>query len=84
MKTKKQPPPFDESLRSLEEIVRSLEQGELALEKSLEAFDQGMALVRTLQERLAEAEQKVELLTRTPDGTLQVKPADPREDSGDA
>ncbi len=67
---------FDEAMAELEEIVSRLERGDLALEDSLAAFEAGIALVRTLNQRLAEAEARVELLGRDSAGNLRLRPLD--------
>jgi len=59
---------FETSLNALERIVRDMEQGDLPLEKSLELFEQGVRLSRECQERLAEAERRVEVLLRDAEG----------------
>lgn len=61
---------FEHSLKSLEEIVRNMEQGELSLEHSLEAFEEGVKLTRNCQSALQKAEQKVALLVKDSDGEL--------------
>ena len=55
---------FEASLAALEKIVHDLERGELPLEKSLELFEQGVLLSRECQERLNEAERRIEVLLR--------------------
>lgn len=59
---------FESSLTALERIVRDMEQGDLPLEKSLELFEQGVRLSRECQERLSEAERRVEVLLRDAEG----------------
>jgi len=59
---------FESSLEELERIVRELERGDLPLEKSLELFEQGVKLSRACQERLNEAERRIEILTRDNQG----------------
>ena len=59
---------FEASLASLERIVRELERGEQPLEKSLELFEQGVKLSRECQERLSQAERRVEMLLRDTEG----------------
>ncbi|MBA3715498.1 MAG: exodeoxyribonuclease VII small subunit [Pyrinomonadaceae bacterium] len=61
---------FETSLASLEKIVRELERGDLPLEKSLELFERGVRLSRVCQERLSEAERRVEVLLRDDEGRL--------------
>lgn len=50
---------FEESLKQLEEIVNKMEQGQLSLEESLGAFEQGIKLTRQCQSTLKQAEQRV-------------------------
>jgi exodeoxyribonuclease VII small subunit len=53
---------FEESLASLEGLVEAMEAGDLSLEESLKAFEQGIKLTRECQQALDAAEQKVQLL----------------------
>jgi exodeoxyribonuclease VII small subunit len=62
-------PNFETQLASLERIVRELERGDLPLEQSLELFEQGVRLSRECQERLNEAERRIEVLLRGGDGS---------------
>ena len=59
---------FEASLEALEHIVRQLEDGDLPLEKSLELFEHGIRLSRECQERLSEAERRIEILLRDNQG----------------
>jgi exodeoxyribonuclease VII small subunit len=59
---------FEASLEALEQIVRELERGDLSLEKSLELFEQGIRLSRECQERLNQAERRIEVLLRDNQG----------------
>ena len=59
---------FESSLEALEEIVAKLERGDLALEESLELFEQGIRLSRDCQERLGQAERRIEVLMRDQQG----------------
>ena len=67
-----QPKSFEASLEALEQIVQELEQGELPLEKSLELFEQGIRLSRECQERLSQAERRIEVLLRDNQGRVTV------------
>ncbi|MBA3354483.1 MAG: exodeoxyribonuclease VII small subunit [Pyrinomonadaceae bacterium] len=69
-----QPRTFEASLEALEQIVRELEEGDLALEKSLELFEQGIRLSRECQERLSQAERRIEVLLRDNQGRPVVAP----------
>lgn len=59
---------FEAALTSLERIVRELERGDLPLERSLELFEEGVRLSRECQERLSQAERRIELLLHDGDG----------------
>ena len=72
-------PKFEDALAELEGLVKRLEQGELPLEDSLAAFERGIALVRQLTQRLAEVEQRVEVLLKSEAGKLTVRPLDEGE-----
>ena len=61
---------FEYGLKRLEEIVAKLESGNLPLDDSLKLFEEGVKLVRFCNERLAEAQQKVELLTKDQAGNV--------------
>mgnify|MGYP003626184272 CR=1 FL=1 len=55
-------PGFEDTMNTLSEIVKGLEDGDLSLEDSLKAFEQGIGLTREAQKSLTDAEQKVALL----------------------
>ena len=75
MKTNnEQPKTFEASLEALEQIVHELEQGDLPLEKSLELFERGIGLSRQCQERLNQAERRIEVLLRDNQGQPVVSP----------
>ncbi|MBE6707763.1 MAG: exodeoxyribonuclease VII small subunit [Ruminococcaceae bacterium] len=54
---------FEEAMARLEEIVKYLESGNAPLDKSLEVFEEGVALVKLCNSKLDNAEQKVRFLT---------------------
>lgn len=56
---------FENALAELETLVEKMEQGDLSLEDSLKQFERGIALTRSCQKALAEAEQKVQILMRS-------------------
>jgi exodeoxyribonuclease VII small subunit len=68
MKNEEQPKSFEASLEALEQIVHELEGGDLPLEKSLELFEDGIRLSRQCQERLNQAERRIEVLLRDNQG----------------
>tara|TARA_B100001250_G_scaffold95245_1_gene79602 strand:- start:413 stop:652 length:240 start_codon:yes stop_codon:yes gene_type:complete len=55
---------FERALENLEEIVSSMEKGDLTLEDSLKAFETGIKLTRECQAALKDAEQKVRVLSK--------------------
>lgn len=59
---------FEASLQELEKIVRRLEDGDLPLEESLRLFEEGVRLSRECQERLDQAERRIEILLADEDG----------------
>ncbi len=65
---------FEDALARLEQIVHTLEAGNLPLEESLKAFEEGIALARHCAKYLEEAERRIELLTRDESGFLKREP----------
>jgi exodeoxyribonuclease VII small subunit len=58
------PEKFEDLLARLEQIVSDMENAELPLEKLLDGYEEGMRLVKACGDRLTDAEQKVEILSR--------------------
>lgn len=75
---------FETSLEDLERIVRELEQGDLPLERSLELFEQGVKLSRECQERLNQAERRIEILMRDSQGRSVARPFEPDAETNDS
>ena len=65
---------FESALKSLEDIVVQLEGGDLTLDRALELFEEGVKISRFCSSKLDEAERKVEILTKSTDGTLTEEP----------
>jgi exodeoxyribonuclease VII small subunit len=65
---------FEDAFQKLESIVNKLEDGNLSLEESLKAFEEGVRLSRLCSKKLDEAEKKVEILLKDSDGRLVPKP----------
>lgn len=59
---------FEESLRRLDLIVKSLEKGDVSLADSMSLFEEGSALIAACSAMLDEAEQRVVRLKKGPDG----------------
>ncbi len=62
---------FAATVERLEQLVERLESGDLSLEGSLSAFEQGVRLTRDAQRRLDEAELKVRTLIEAPEGSVE-------------
>jgi exodeoxyribonuclease VII small subunit len=75
-KKKKNDDRFEDVLAALESEVKRLEQGELSLDETLEAFEKGLALAASARRRLEEAEAKVEELLAVRDGEAKTRPLD--------
>lgn len=61
---------FEEALTRLEQIVRQMEQGDVALETSLALFEEGVRLSRHCARKLDEAEKRITVLTGGEDGAI--------------
>jgi exodeoxyribonuclease VII small subunit len=61
---------FETALKKLEEVVKKLEEGELCLEDSLKAFEEGVKQAAFCTGKLNEAEKRVELLLKQKDGSF--------------
>lgn len=60
---------FEQNMARLEQIVRSMERGDVELEESLKLFQEGTELVRACGKLLDEAEMQVKKIMTAPDGT---------------
>jgi exodeoxyribonuclease VII small subunit len=73
-------PPFEEALKKLEGIVEAMESDDLPLEMLLAKYEEGTNLVKVCQEKLAEAELKIQQLEKTAAGEMKLKPLDLSEE----
>lgn len=60
---------FEENMQRLEQIVRAMERGDVALEESLKLFQEGTALVESCGKLLDEAELQVKKISTAADGS---------------
>lgn len=60
---------FEQSMARLEQIVRAMERGDVALEESLKLFQEGTELVASCQKLLDDAQMQVKKIMTAPDGT---------------
>ncbi|HEY2329731.1 MAG TPA: exodeoxyribonuclease VII small subunit [Verrucomicrobiae bacterium] len=72
--------PFEEALKKLEGIVDAMEADDLPLETLLARYEEGARLVKICQEKLAEAEVKIQQLEKTTAGEMKLKPLDLAEE----
>lgn len=60
---------FEQSMQRLEQIVRAMERGDVALEESLKLFQEGTELVRNCNQLLGDAQLQVKKIMTAPDGS---------------
>ena len=72
---------FEDALQKLEKIVSKLEEGDIPLEESLKLFEEGIRLTRFCNQKLDEAEKRVEILLKGKDGVIKAHPFDPLQNS---
>lgn len=65
---------FEEAIEKLEDIIVEMENQEIPLENMIERYEEGIKLVKICQQRLAEAELKVQELEKKIGGEFQLKP----------
>lgn len=76
-------PRFEQLMQQLENLVTRMESGELSLEDSLQAYEEGVRLSRLCQQQLAEAEQRVFRLQEQ-QGQASFEPLSFKPEAGDA
>jgi len=65
---------FENAMETLENIVQELESGDLALEKAMQRFEEGIKLSKFCSDKLDETEKKITLLTGNADNTISETP----------
>jgi len=73
-------PPFEEALKNLEGIVEAMESDDLPLETLLAKYEEGTKLVKICQEKLADAELKIQQLEKNAAGEMKLKAMDLKEE----
>lgn len=61
-------------MQKLETVVEAMESGDLPLESLIARYEEGVKLAKVCQEKLAEAELKIQQLEKTAAGELHLKP----------
>src|SRR6202048_5179055 len=72
---------FETAMDRLEKIVEQMESGQLQLEDLIVRYEEGMNLVKVCQDRLASAEQKIEIIARNSAGKATVKKFEPETET---
>lgn len=72
--------PFEEALQKLESIVETMEAGDLPLETLIARYEEGTRLAKVCQEKLAEAEVKIQQLEKNAAGEMKLKSLDLAEE----
>lgn len=67
---------FEDALTELEQIVRTLEGGKGKLDEAIAAYERGAALKKHCEAKLREAQEKVERISISTDGSIATEPAD--------
>jgi len=80
---KKRKKTFEDALSQLESIISQLENGDLPLEESLKLFEEGMKLSRFCNQKLNEAQKKVEVLLKGNGGDVELRTFEPEETTGE-
>jgi exodeoxyribonuclease VII small subunit len=75
--------PFEEALKKLETIVTAMEAEDLPLETLLAKYEEGTRLAKLCQEKLAEAELRIQQLEKTAAGEMKLKSLALAEGAGD-
>ena len=71
---------FEDALTRLEAIVHQMEGGDMSLDESLKAFEEGLKLVRLCSKKLEEAQRRVDLLVKDEQGNSGLIPFDEEDD----
>ena len=67
---------FEDALKKLEKIVGDLENGNISLDEALEKYEEGIRLSKMCAKKLEAAKKKVEILLKSEDGSVELRPFD--------
>lgn len=70
---------FEDGLKRLEKIVDELEAGNIPLEEALERYEEGIKLSKICAKKLEEARKRIEILLKSEDGSVELKPFDEKD-----
>jgi exodeoxyribonuclease VII small subunit len=66
---------FEDALAELEGIVRRLEGGQIKLDDAIQSYERGAQLKHHCEQKLSEAQQRIDRIVVAPDGTVSAEPA---------
>jgi len=72
-----EPPALEDAMARLDQILERMEEGDQPLERLLEDYELGVGLIKVCQEHLSAAEQRIQKVTKSLDGSLQLETLDP-------
>jgi exodeoxyribonuclease VII small subunit len=75
-KTEKNPPTLETAMQRVSEIVSSMESGDMPLEKLIDSYEEGTALVKMCQEKLDAAEKRIQIIARNARGKVSLEEFD--------
>src|ERR1043166_970018 len=75
---------FEQAIQRLQEMVAGMEGADLPLEDVLKKYEEGTRLVRFCNQKLEEAEKKIEVLAKKTDGTVVLEPFETDKDEGES
>jgi exodeoxyribonuclease VII small subunit len=70
---------FEQGLRKLEDIVNTLDEGQVSLDQALSLFKEGLRLSKELSKTLDDIERKVEIIMKKDDGSIEKRPFEQEE-----
>jgi len=74
---------FEQAIKELTGIVQKIEQGEIALEDSLQQYERGMALIKHCRTILQKAEKRIEKISEAETETQKEPEAKTQKEAGD-
>jgi exodeoxyribonuclease VII small subunit len=79
-KSPKESPSLEAAMERISEIVTSMEDGNLSLEKLIDSYEEGIGLVKACQEKLDAAEKRIQVIARDARGTVLLKEFEGQDD----
>lgn len=65
---------FEEAIKKLEKLVEALERNSISLEDALQKYEEAVKLINFCSKKLEEVERRINILVRTENGKLELKP----------